>query len=306
MKTIILSVVVIGALIAAGIGGTLADFSDIEVSSGNYFQTGGMDLVVSDEDGNEYNGTSVPAIYTVTTGWPDCSKDRSFDLHNAGSNEQGPSSLYMHVKGLSCNWIMPKIPYAYIVCEDDECVVSDNTDVYARPVTEPTLVAICGGLAGERNDGTLVNVPGVQCFGLQDCLLSKFISVTMEVAGPYNSDNMPPKSVNVPPGDWQSLDLSGYDNCPADNVVSLYELACNRIHLADLPGCWSIWVKTHLLIFDIPEEMLIDPPYSLDSLDSPPYVDGWFEDTNNPFNDWPTNMLMYMKAVWKFAFELHS
>ena len=47
MKTIVLSIVVICALAVAGIGGTLAGWSDTEESTGNYIATGSLDLKVN-------------------------------------------------------------------------------------------------------------------------------------------------------------------------------------------------------------------------------------------------------------------
>jgi predicted ribosomally synthesized peptide with SipW-like signal peptide len=50
MKNIVLSVVVVAALMAAGIGGTLADFSDSEEEMGDVLQAGSLDLKVNGAD----------------------------------------------------------------------------------------------------------------------------------------------------------------------------------------------------------------------------------------------------------------
>jgi len=59
MKNILLSIVVISALVVAGVGGTFASFSDSETAVGNSAQAGTFDLVVRDTAGDFYNDPSV-------------------------------------------------------------------------------------------------------------------------------------------------------------------------------------------------------------------------------------------------------
>jgi len=165
MKNIILSIVVIGVLLAGGIGGTLADFNDYEVSQDNYFKMGSMDLTVSDGDGNEFNGATVPRLVAVVNGWPDCSKDRSWDLHNAGENEQVPPEVYIHFKNLECVWENTKVtdttPVAYIGIVDGHVVRYTSSGTGRVGINEPQDVAIFGGVAGENATGAPVTVAGI-------------------------------------------------------------------------------------------------------------------------------------------------
>ena len=46
-KSLLLALVVVGSLVAAGVGGTFATWSDSEVSEGNYVETGSVDLLVA-------------------------------------------------------------------------------------------------------------------------------------------------------------------------------------------------------------------------------------------------------------------
>ncbi|MDD5082165.1 MAG: hypothetical protein PHU08_02205 [Dehalococcoidales bacterium] len=131
MKNIFLSVVIICALVIAGVGGTLAGFSDTEQSIGNRFEVGNMDLKVS-KNGIEYNDP-VPAIAEAFLAWPCVSQDFSFDLHNLSDN--------------------PQSGYAYIKFKNLECkeVFTTKFPSPARP--EPKTVAESGGLLNQETIG---------------------------------------------------------------------------------------------------------------------------------------------------------
>jgi predicted ribosomally synthesized peptide with SipW-like signal peptide len=319
MKNIVLSIVVIATLVVAGIGGTLADFSDYEVSEDNYFATGAMDLVVSDEDGNDYNGETVPEVFRVTDGWPCCSKDRSFDLHNVGNNEQEPPIVYLHIKNLECGWVMPKVVYEWIDCDNGDCIIvsapanppvqgSRNTGL-PKPVTEPEFVAECGGIAGEDVDGEPVEVPGVGCCYGENCELSQHVDVTIRVAGPYtgpwddvNKTGTPPTADDVPSAHWRILDLTSYDPDPSD-IVKMDELECQQIELGELAGCYTLWVNISLHLQDVDEDDLI----AAGILTDPGTGYGWFDDTipaEAKWDHWPTNALQNDVMWFDMGFEL--
>ena len=90
MKNVLLSVVVIATLVAAGVGGTFAGFVDTEVSEGNFYQAGISDLLV--------NGLNDPigAKLQYTHGAPCKSIDFWVDLYNWGKCQGGMT--YMHYK----------------------------------------------------------------------------------------------------------------------------------------------------------------------------------------------------------------
>ncbi|MDD4875831.1 MAG: SipW-dependent-type signal peptide-containing protein [Dehalococcoidales bacterium] len=151
MKNVLLSVVVVGTLIAAGIGGTFADFSDIEKSENNSFEVGALDLRVSVND-VEYDDPNVPTIIDASGAFPCCSKDAVFDVHNTGEG-QGTGYLYIHLKDL-------------------ECYEVPNTK-HPTGRTEPEDVAENGGWVGN------VWVDGIGPLGA-DCTLGDYIEVFIE------------------------------------------------------------------------------------------------------------------------------
>jgi hypothetical protein len=90
MRNVFLSVVVISALVTAGVGGTIAGFVDTEISEDNYYQAGIMDLLV--------NGKNDPvgAKLTYTHGVPSISTDFWVDIYNWG--ECQGAEAYMQFK----------------------------------------------------------------------------------------------------------------------------------------------------------------------------------------------------------------
>jgi hypothetical protein len=123
MKNIFLSVVVISALVVAGIGGTLADFSDSEEEMGDSVQAGSMDLKV--------NGQNDPNVipFRITGMKPDKWYDVTKTVANAGTID---GWLYIHIKN--------------VLCEETD-------DKGFKP--EPEIVAELGGKHGQKQ------VPGV-------------------------------------------------------------------------------------------------------------------------------------------------
>ena len=284
MKNIFLSVMVVATLVAAGVGGTLADFSDIETSQDNYFETGGMDLKVSDEAGNEYDDPDIPTFYEVTTGWPCCSKDRTFDLHNAGDGEQSPPHVYIHIKNVECSQLEPKITYKYIKCDltdPTKCVETVAADPDGRPVTEPEYVACCGGVAGEDKNGDPVTVPGIGCDKCtSECLLAHHVDIKISTCDTQGGTYTPVDLFAL------GLDKNG------DGFIKMNEVECEQIELGTLPGCTTMWVNMSLHLQDIPEGDL-----GFDCFDE-----------NDPdevkWDHWPTNALMYDRMDFDMAFEL--
>jgi predicted ribosomally synthesized peptide with SipW-like signal peptide len=153
MKSIFLSVVVVCSLVVAGVGGTLADFSDIEKSEDNSFEVGALDLRVS-VDGVEYDDPDVPMIIDVGGAFPCCSKDASWDVHNTGEG-QGTGWLYFHIKDIECYEVMNP----------------DSKHPDGR--TEPEDVAEMGGWIGN------VWVDGIGPLGA-DCTLADYVEVFIE------------------------------------------------------------------------------------------------------------------------------
>jgi hypothetical protein len=137
MKNILLSVVVIGALVVAGVGGTLADFSDSEEEMGDIVQAGSLDLKV--------NGENDPNVlpFEIKTVIPDKWYDVSKTVANVGTID---GWLYLHVKNVLCTE------------SNDKDLNGDGViDLLDNP--EPENVAELGGKHGQK----MVPGLGVRC-----------------------------------------------------------------------------------------------------------------------------------------------
>jgi len=137
MKNIFLSVVIICALVIAGVGGTLAGFSDTEQSIGNRFEVGNMDLKVV-KGTIEYDDP-VPAIAEAFLAWPCVSQDFSWGLHNLSDNPQS-GYAYLKFKNVVCRPVYttkfpsPAEPEPKEVAEDggllNQVIVGIDGEVY--------------------------------------------------------------------------------------------------------------------------------------------------------------------------------
>jgi predicted ribosomally synthesized peptide with SipW-like signal peptide len=143
MKNIMLSVVVIAALVTAGLGGTFAHFSDTEESLGNYLQTGSLDLQV-----NGWDDPDVPPKIWGTCIAPCKSRDFTIEVENMGQCEY-PAYLWMHIKNVDCG----EVP-------------QEKTG----GMPEPEDVTQNGGRFAQ------VDLPGIGVMG-EDCTLGDHISI---------------------------------------------------------------------------------------------------------------------------------
>lgn len=289
MRNIVLSIVIVASLVAAGIGGTFADFSDIEVSPDNYFKIGSLDLTVSDYTMTEYNGDAVPAFIQYKDAWPCSDKSYFIDLENWGQGVQYVPWAYMHVKNVECVWVYPKLLYMWVNpdgTEADPATIPDPPDPavgwidgdqgqgFPKPVTEPEYVAEFGGLAGELPDGTLVVVPGIGPYG-EHCELPDHITVEIEMAGPWPHEVKPPASLDL---NWQPV-WAG----------PLRDLECTPLELGQIPNCNGIWLH---IVFHLEQPQEED--FQLDE----------FPGTDLPWNCWVTNALQKDGVHFDMAFEI--
>jgi len=297
MKNILLSVVVVATLVAAGVGGTLADFSDIEISPDNQFSTGALDLVLSDYNGQEYQGDKVPAFVSLGNAWPCCTKDYFIDVHNYGQGDQFIPWLYLHFKNFNCFWVVPKLVYAWmdVDANGDPIEVDPPPGIWTpgtvgtglpKPVNEPEYVAECGGVVGEDENGDPIEVPGVGfCYG-DDCQLDEHVDLVIFIAGPYDHGTYP-VAADVPAIQWVAVDLSAYDD-DGDGVIRLGEIVCEELELGQLPNCQKFWIDLRLHLRDVPEAYF-DMDYCAD---------------DGKWDHWPTNALQKDGMEFDMSFEL--
>ena len=292
MKNIILAVVVIAVLALAGMGGLFADFSDIEVSLDNFFQTGSLDLAISDCAGNEYNGDgNIPVLWEISDAWPCCDKSVYFDLENFGQGRQGVPWAYIHFKNFECGWVQPK-DYSTVWVDENGDIVPEpdyapgpgqpqgDLPDFPKPLTEPEDVAECGGVAGEDVNGEPVIVPGIGlCFG-ENCQLPRYIDVQIFVS----SRTWPHE--RKPPYDDPTIAWKSVYNGP------LSALQCREILLRQIPTCNGMWVHVILHLRDIDEDEL--GLHYFDELI--PAEAKW--------DHWPTNAIQKDLVQFDIAFEL--
>ena len=146
MKSIFLSVVIICALAISGIGGTLATWSDSEVSMDNYIETGSLDLMVNGADDLPW-GTGVPTKVAVDCMIP-CKVYGPYEveLWNASQDCMPAAEAFIHIKNAECSNVDPKPGSGYPCPETGDM----------KP--EPELVAEFGG----KVDCTTVPGVGIQ------------------------------------------------------------------------------------------------------------------------------------------------
>jgi predicted ribosomally synthesized peptide with SipW-like signal peptide len=173
MKSIFLSVVVISAILVAGVGGTLATWSDSETSMDNYIETGSVDLMVNGHDDLPW-GSGVPTKVQLACMIP-CKVYGPFpvDVWNAGQCEWS-SHLYIHLKDVCCANVPAKEGSGYL-----------DGDVRSP---EPELVAQYGGKVN------CIEVDGVGVIG-EDCTLPEHIYVWIIKDDPNEPDTCDPAAI---------------------------------------------------------------------------------------------------------------
>ena len=132
MRNIVLSLVMVAVLAAAGIGGTLGTWSDSETSAGNTITTGSVDLKVNGADDLPW-GTGVPTKVDIDCMVPDrLYGPYEVELWNAGICDT-PSLAFIHIKDVCCSNAPPKEGSGYLCPQTGDL----------KP--EPELVAEFGG-----------------------------------------------------------------------------------------------------------------------------------------------------------------
>ena len=227
MRSIFLTVVVVCALGIAGIGGVFANYQDIDISSGNYVETGDLDLKVSDAQGTLWDTPNIPSLVYADNFMPECTdKSFHFDLHNAGTYEQGTGYVYMHIKNLTFE-------------DTGRTEPEDAVELGLNPI-------------GELPDGTTVALSGPD--GPPNGPLGEFFGTG---AGGELADHLRFHVYTSVDGgnNWVQINLNALD-ANDDGEVKLSEVVCNQIFISELDSQADIDVKIDLWLQDIPEEAL--------------------------------------------------
>ena len=213
MKSIFLSLLVVSALVAAGIGGTLADFSDSEEEMGDILQAGSMDLKVNDANDPDV----LP--FAITTIIPDKWYDVAKSVKNVGTID---GWLYLHIKNVICHETNDKDLDGDGTIENGAGVMDDKP--------EPEIVAEFGGKVGQQM------VAGLG----ERCDMEKHIAVKMF----YGTDPTDETTMT-------EIDLSQYDK-DGNGHIKLDELECEQILVFKLPKCGDeYFVNFKFLLQDV-------------------------------------------------------
>ena len=279
MRNVLLSVVVVAALIAGGIGGTLATWSDSETSIGNSIETGSVDLKVNGDDDKPW-GSGIEVKVNATCVTP-CKWFGPYlvELWNAGECTEN-SSAYIHVKNGTCWNTAPKLrPDGTSSGYADPVIGPPQEDYVPQPSLmkpEPELVAEYGG----KVDCTMV--PGI---------------------GPEGDDCSMKSNVMLAVTTTRDEPMIGTPWTIKAEQFSKWE--CNEIYLFDLAPCQPkniyVWFKL---------DQKSEEDYGLDFINPDPWDDDW--DPNDvemvkhheKFNDWPSAALMKDKITFDMEFDL--
>ena len=103
-KKLILSIVAVAVVAIVAIGGTIAYFSDKEISLGNQFTAGSIDLKVGD------SAVVVNGPVGTTTGWSptDLTNEKFFDLNDLKPGDNGQDTIKIKV-GSNPAWVCGEI-----------------------------------------------------------------------------------------------------------------------------------------------------------------------------------------------------
>lgn len=274
MKSIFLTVIVVCALATAGIGGTLATWSDSEVAFGNYIETGSIDLKVNQKDDAPW-GEGIEGDVAVECMIP-CQWYGPYpvELWNAAEVCMPDAEAYIHVKTLECSNIDPK--------ERPDGTSSGYPDPEANNdlKPEPELVAEHGGK---------VNCVMVEGIGIEgdDCSMGSGVQMAVT-------------ATEIAPNEPGAERLGDLD--------FLGKWVCKEIYLFDLEPCTprTIYLWFHLTQHseeDLGLEDLIKHPNDMVPVPTGDDYDAALMHWEK-FNDWPSWAYMNDKAVFDIEFDL--
>jgi predicted ribosomally synthesized peptide with SipW-like signal peptide len=280
MRNILLSLVMVAALVAAGVGGTFATWSDSEVSEGNYINTGSVDLKVNGQDDKPW-GAGVPPKVSIDCMVP-CKWYGPFEveLWNAGDCEF-PSRAFIHVKDIDCYNVEPKL---HPVTEESTGYPdpSEGMPWSGDLKPEPELVAEYGGKVD------CVEVRGIGVEG-DDCCMGTHVEmvITTTDINPKTNDFA---DILVTPNDYMCRDKLG-------------KWECKEIYLFDLMPCEP---RTIFLWFHLQQED--EEEYGFDYINPDPWDDDYDPAKHKlhwlKFNDWPSWAMMKDGATFNMEFDL--
>jgi predicted ribosomally synthesized peptide with SipW-like signal peptide len=274
MRNIVLSLVMVAALVAAGVGGTLATWSDSETSEGNYIHTGSVDLKVNGNDDCPWGagvGPKVEIDCMVPCKWYG---PFEVELWNAGICEF-PSKAFIHIKDFTCFNVLPKVDDAGNTTGYPD--PSENQPYSGDLKPEPELVAEYGGK---------VNCKTVKGVGVQgdECSVGSHVEMVITTT-----------TVNPTTNDFNDLLIN-----PDGRMMraKLKDWNCKELYLFDLMPCEP---RVIYLWFHLQQESEED--FGFDYIPDPG-DEGYDELYWLKFNDWPSWAMMRDGATFNMEFDL--
>jgi len=306
MKSIFLSLVVITALVVAGISGTMAGFVDTEESKDNFVQAGISDLLI-----NGANDTDVETKLEFDHAVPGKSTDFWVDAFNWGKCSGG--NLYMHFKDVTSveagTKLHNSVNYVYTGDPDDGGVgdvpIGYRAVVGTEPIgagvwsSEPEKIAeVGGGLIAN----TLISTTDPNLLGEDYATgVAQHLDVTVKVfyKGATGTELGNP-------------DADG-DGFVTSTEQAAWTAAGNRIEqIARLSGkLWDIKSRNVLLgLLKTQEKTFIHIDVVIQQI-AAVYTtpvdydkDGDVDADDTMLNWWPTNAVQGDKATWTMLFTL--
>jgi len=139
VNKIILSLVVIGAVAAIAVGGTIAFFTDTETSTGNTFAAGTLDLKI--DDNCTYNGETIGSCVWQEK---DLENEVFFNYNDVKPGDEGENTVSLHVYNNN----------AYVCAEISDLTNDDNGCNEPEGLVDGT----CGENEGELQENVLFTV----------------------------------------------------------------------------------------------------------------------------------------------------
>jgi hypothetical protein len=313
MKNILLSVVVVSTLIAAGVGGTFAGFVDTEVSEGNFVEAGISDLLVNGK--NDPIGPKLQYTHAA----PDKSTDFFIDVYNWGVCQGG--DLYMHFKDVDSIESGTKL-------HDGVRYVYDATDNLSpgaiakgyRPATgvEPKGAGVWSSepeKISEVGDGYIaqyyISDNNSNLLGEDYASgVSEHLDIVTMVCDD-GQDGILDDADDNGDGSISAAERAAHDWVIIQSLTGkLKDIECNKNHLGFLPTQQYGWIHLDVVIQQIWAEEWVDAQGrfwgSANSTATGVDYDG---DGDIDADDaqkagWPTNALQGDKATWSMLFEL--
>jgi predicted ribosomally synthesized peptide with SipW-like signal peptide len=210
VKNVFLSIVIVCALAVAGIGGTLAGFSDTETIDQNKIEMGSIDLKVNGTD-DLWWGEGNSGLVVLENLNPAEPYETRITVQNAGSKD---GYLYIKLKKLDCYNIETHADWWY-----EEL----NSPFGMKP--EPELIAEYGGPSADHPTGKIDSV-WVEGLGVEgdNCSMSSNVWTAIDFNGDYIGGTLgtPEDPVQIGTLDDGVHFIAVLPACGGENTVSFW------------------------------------------------------------------------------------